>query len=455
MTIYLEIAVYLIFLAVLTKILRPKPYSFVFLFVVYTFISYFLAYFLFQYYPHLSTLIRLPVPRKAYFNTEYYSDTFFIFLAGVVSFSVPFVALKYLKPKKTYYFPLEISFSVALTVFLVFNFLSLYLRSRYHAGVPTGNQPTSKIVEYSWYVFHYISLIALTLTAYKGLNSHSLKKVSVSLMAMLIFGVSLLFLGWKSGFIWTILILFHLLFYIRLNNQGLRRQTTKRILFLLIIAAFSLPTVFILTNHYRKNISETGKQFDLEFLKSSALDAGGASFGSDNLVYIFNRVTGISALFPIVAYEDPEKENGVTVWKNLFTRGSYHPETYFGCNIRKKRSACPPASVTYAPTGWGTFYIYNGLTGVIIGFFVLGGILALFESLVVPVIKSHENYIALYSIVYAVIFPSMVFEGTIVFFAKRHFLSFILAFLLMIGVSVGGRMIQRPKKWTFLKSLEL
>ena len=157
------------------------------------------------------------------------------------------------------------------------------------------------------------------------------------------------------------------------------------------------------------------------------------SFNINNFFYIYNRITGISPLFATVAYEHPDTNNNISFYSNLFTRGSYQPETYFGCNILKDGGACPPPSTAYAPTGWSTFYIYNGVAGVIIGFLVLGSIFAILEKCFIN-LKYKEIFLPLYTVPYAISFPAMIFEGTIVFYFKRHVLSFLLAFFTFIAI---------------------
>ncbi|MGK0289508.1 MAG: hypothetical protein ACI86H_000953, partial [bacterium] len=370
-----------------------------------------------------------------------------VFVLGFISFYIPFFVFKFFRKRELPIIQYKISFFTTFVLFLVFNIISFLLRKNFQAGVPTAIKASSKIIEYSWYLFDYMTLIFLVLTIYKGLNSNSLSKISFSILSAIVYGLTMILLGWKSGFIWVLLFLFHILFFVRFNNLKLKKQTNRIIITFCVLAIFVLPSIFILGNSYRSHIS-SGKKFSFLNFTEMVKNSRETSFKSSNLIYIYNRITGISAFFPTVAYEKTKKDNGVSFWKNLLTRGSYQPETYFGCNILK--IVCPPRLVTsFAPTGWGTFYIYNGIPGVIIGFLVLGSILAFFEYAIESMIKKNENLIALYTITYAIIFPAMAFEGTIVFFFKRHVLSFILAFVIISSVAVLVN--KMTSKFTFKK----
>ena len=64
----------------------------------------------------------------------------------------------------------------------------------------------------------------------------------------------------------------------------------------------------------------------------------------------------------------------------------------------------------------------------VIGFFSLGLFLVFFEKISIQLIRKNDLFIVPYTITYAIFFPAIAFEGTAVFFFKRHVLSFILAF---------------------------
>ncbi len=440
MNIYFILGLYIVFsILILTK-LKPHPYNFSFLFFSYTFIAYFIGFFIFRTHPELSVLIPLPQNRSnVFFNSSYYNDTFLIFLIGMICFYIPFFIIRNFKIKKFISIRFNISFLSAFILFLIFNFASFCIRKYFNVGIPTTVKTNSKIAEYCWYLFDYTTLILLILTIYKGLSSKHLIKYYLSLLSFFIYGVSLILLGWKIGFIWGFLFLFHILFYIIFNNQSLRHRLSKLLVLCTILFTLGLPIIFVLSNAYRVNIN-SNKIFEVSTFKSRVIQSSQTAFTSRNLIYIYNRVTGISALFPTIAYESPNKENEISFWNNLLTRGSYQPETYFGCNIIKCETACPPSKTAYAPTGWGVFYIYHRTLGVAIGFLILGFIFSILEKVLPVLISENENIIALYTVTYAIIFPAMVFEGTIVFFFKRHVLSFILAFLI---IGVGAKLINR------------
>ena len=119
----------------------------------------------------------------------------------------------------------------------------------------------------------------------------------------------------------------------------------------------------------------------------------------------------------------------ISFYDNLFKRGTYQPETYFSCNILKY--VCPPNFGSYAPTGWSTFYIYNRVYGVIIGFLVLGLISVFIENVFIN-LKNKILFLPLFTSTYAMSFPAMIFEGTVTFYFKRHILSLFLAFTVFL-----------------------
>ena len=201
----------------------------------------------------------------------------------------------------------------------------------------------------------------------------------------------------------------------------------KILLIGLIILAI-VPLVFILSNNQRKDrnflekITKNKMKNKIELLISN-------TFTINNFLYVYNRATGISPLFATVAFEEPNKENNISFYDNLLKRGTLQPETYFSCNILKY--VCPPNFGSYAPTGWSTFYIYNRVYGVIIGFFVLGLVAVFMENVFIN-LNNKILFLPLFTSTYAMSFPAFIFEGTIIFYFKRHVLSLFLAYIIFL-----------------------
>ena len=430
---YLLISIYFIFSLLLIFKLKFKSYSFLTLFIIYTFFTYFLGYIVFEYFPEYSTLIPLPQKRSnSFFHENYYNYSFFIFLVGYFFFSLPFLLFNK--------FNLEIInnsiqehqinkiiekyFLIIFSSFLLLNYISYKIRNDYIVGVPYGT-PKNKIAEYSWYTFDYLTIIILIYIIFFGLKSNKHFYRFISAISVIIYGFTTAILGWKSGSIWALIIVIHLVFII---HYFYKKQKKIKILFLIFIILTLVPAVFILSNNLRhdrsfvENITYDKIKSKIELLISS-------SFTMNNFLYVYNRATGISPLFVTVAYEDPNKENNIYFYDNLFKRGTYQPETYFSCNVLKY--VCPPNFGSYAPTGWSTFYIYNRVYGVIIGFFVLGLISVFIENVFIN-LKNKILFLPLFTSTYAMSFPAMIFEGTITFYFKRHVLSLFLAFTVFL-----------------------
>ena len=426
---YLLISIYFIFSIFLIFKLKFKSYSFLTLFIIYTFFTYFLGYIVFEYFPEYSTLIPLPQKKSnTYFNENYYNHSFLIFLVGYFFFSLPFLLLNKINQgirnnsiqKHQINKIIEKYFLIIFSSFLLINYISYKIRNDYNVGVPFGT-PKNKIAEYSWYTFDYLTIIILIYIIFFGLTSNKYFYRFISVISVFIYGITTAILGWKSGSIWALIIFIHLVFII---NHFYKKFNLLKIIIIVLTILFIVPPVFILSQSLR---------YDRNFLENITYDSINskinqliyASFTKNNFLYVYNRATGISPLFVTVAYEDPNKENNISFYDNLFKRGTYQPETYFSCNILKY--VCPPNFGSYAPTGWSTFYIYNRILGVIIGFFVLGLITVFLEKIFIN-LKNKFLFLPLYTSTYSIIFPALIFEGTITFYFKRHVLSLFLAF---------------------------
>jgi hypothetical protein len=331
---------------------------------------------------------------------------------------------------------IEKYFLIIFSSFLLLNYISYKIRNDYIVGVPYGT-PKNKIAEYSWYTFDYLTIIILIYIIFFGLKSNKHFYRFISAISVIIYGTTTAILGWKSGSIWALIIVIHLVFII---NYYYKKQNKLKILVLIFTILTLAPGVFILSNNLRhdrnfvENITYDKIKNKIELLISN-------SFTMSNFLYVYNRATGISPLFVTVAYEDPNKENNISFYDNLFKRGTYQPETYFSCNILKY--VCPPNFGSYAPTGWSTFYIYNRVYGVIIGFFVLGLISVFIESVFIN-LKNKILFLPLFTSTYAMSFPAMIFEGTITFYFKRHVLSLFLAFtVFLLFILLIKRLIHR------------
>ena len=410
-----------------------KLYSFLTLFITYTFFTYFCGFLIFENYPELSTLTPLPKKNNGYFNENYYNYSFFVFLIGYIFFSLPFFILKnYRFNLNKINIDLNLSKIKFLNIFIIFifmNFLSFAIRNNFNVGVPIGIS-NNKIVEYAWYTFDYLTIILLIIVLFNGLLSKSLFYNILSLISPFIYGITISFLGWKSGFIWALIITLHIMIVLKyFYNENIRFIKTKILVFFLTVVLL-IPSIFILSIDLRKdNNLLRNKSFNHIINKINYYFHD--PYNTKKIIYIFNRITGISPLFITVAYEDVNSENNISFFSNLLERRTYQPETYFGCNLLK--FACPPKLQTYAPTGWSTFYIYNGISGVMIGFFILGLISSFIENLFVNS-KNRQIILAIYTATYSISFPAMIFEGTVVFYFKRHILSLFLAFTIVLFI---------------------
>lgn len=436
-------SLYALFTFILFKSrIEIKFHSLLFLFIAYTFITYGVASVVLDSNPELSFVFK-GMPWLSYHDdiAPFYQKSFYVFLAGYISFIAGYLLVG--KKKVNIQLNTSLQFNDTLLVigFLVANWGSYYFRFHFHAGIPMYIAATHKFANYLWYSLNYLSLILLVIVAYRSLLSTKSKDFWIGIFCGLNYGVSLLMLGWKSGIIWALLIFIHAYLFIKRevppHEAKANIKKTKNfaisftIIILLILFSFRLIPKY---RDYTQTIQKNKQPFQISELLSltktafsSKMDSGDQkNFG----VALFNRLTGINALTPIIAMEKSPTENPLSLWGNILKRGSQQPEIYYADKILQIPPSKDAALTTFAPTGVGVFYLYSGVIGVISAFFVIGLLSALFENTVITLTKQSLEFSALYTIVFVIIFPSVVFEGTVFFFLKRHFGSLILVFLL-------------------------
>ena len=412
-----------ILLIIIFKI-KPKIYSFSFLFILYTFFTYFCGSLIYEYNPELDRYHRY-IDKN--FTTNYSTKSFFVFIIGLSTFFISYfivIKINFLKLKKSFNKnnDTKSNFIILVFLFLILDFFSLWMRFYFNVGVPEG-EPRNKIAEYSWYFFDYSALILLVRIIYLSIISDKIQTILLGSVLPHIYGLSTLFLGWRSGYIWVTIILFHvfLIYFFRLKSIS---QIYLKVFSYIVVPFVVLPFFFFFALVFRgeQNFESRINKFNSSSLSNSLT----STLNSDIFLNIYQRVIGIGTLNVTIANTKSNENNNVSFIKNVFTRNSLQPERYFGCNLIKNKSACPPIRTTYAPNAWSVFYIYNQILGVIIGFFVLGIFVSILDKFF-GYYNDFKNSIPIYTIISGILLPAIVFEGTVVFYIKRHVLSFFAA----------------------------
>jgi len=418
---------YLIYVTILLIIIfkiKPKIYSFSFLFILYTFFTYFCGSLIYEYNPELDRYHRY-IDKN--FTTNYSTKSFFVFIIGLSTFFISYfivIKINFLKLKKSFNKnnDTKSNFIILVFLFLILDFFSLWMRFYFNVGVPVG-EPRNKVAEYSWYFFDYSALILLVRIIYLSIISDKIQTILLGSVLPHIYGLSALFLGWRSGYIWVTIILFHvfLIYFFRLKSIS---QIYLKVFSYIVVPFVVLPFFFFFALVFRgeQNFESRINKFNSSSLSNSLT----STLNSDIFLNIYQRVIGIGTLNVTIANTKSNENNNVSFIKNVFTRNSLQPERYFGCNLIKNKSACPPIRTTYAPNAWSVFYIYNQILGVIIGFFVLGIFVSILDKFF-GYYNDFKNSIPIYTIISGILLPAIVFEGTVVFYIKRHVLSFFAA----------------------------
>ena len=416
--------IYIIILLLTILKIKPKIYSFSFIFIFYTFLTYFCGSLIYEFYPELDRYHRY-IEKNYIIN--YSTKAFFVFTIGFSTFFISYFIINKIKFLKLKIFfnkinDTNLNFITLVFLYLVFNFFSFWIRFNFNVGVPEG-EPRNKIAEYSWYFFDYSALILLVKIIYLSVISDKIQTILLGSALPHVYGISTLFLGWRSGYIWITIILFHvfLIYFFRLKSIS---QIYLKVFSYIVVPFVVLPFFFLFAYVLRgeKSFESKINHFNLNTLSKSLNN----SFSSDIFLKIYHRAIGIGTLNVTIANSKSNKNNEVSFIKNVFTRNSLQPERYFGCNLVKNKRACPPIRTTYAPNAWSVFYIYNQIWGVIIGFFVLGIFVSILDKFF-GYYNDFKNSIPIYTIISGILLPAIVFEGTVVFYIKRHVLSFFAA----------------------------
>ena len=197
---------YLIYVTILLIIIfkiKPKIYSFSFLFILYTFFTYFCGSLIYEYNPELDYYHRF-IDKN--FTTNYSTKSFFVFIIGLSTFFISYfivIKINFLKLKELFNKnnDTKTNFIILVFLFLILDFISLWVRFYFNVGVPEG-EPRNKIAEYSWYFFDYSALILLVRIIYLSIISDKIQTILLGSVLPHIYGLSTLFLGWRSGYIW-------------------------------------------------------------------------------------------------------------------------------------------------------------------------------------------------------------------------------------------------------------
>ena len=436
---------YLIYVTILLIIIfkiKPKIYSFSFLFILYTFFTYFCGSLIYENNPELDYYHRY-IDKN--FTTNYSTKSFFVFIIGLSTFFISYfivIKINFLKLKKSFNKnnDTKSNFIILVFLFLILDFFSLWMRFYFNVGVPEG-EPRNKIAEYSWYFFDYSALILLVRIIYLSITSDKIQTILLGSILPHIYGLSTLFLGWRSGYIWVTIILFHvfLIYFFRLKSIS---QIYLKVFSYIVVPFVVLPFFFFFALVFRgeQNFESRINKFNSSSLSNSLT----STLNSDIFLKIYQRVIGIGTLNVTIANTKSNENNNVSFIKNVFTRNSLQPERYFGCNLIKNKSACPPIRTTYAPNAWSVFYIYNQIWGVIFGFFILGIFVSILDKFF-GYYNDFKNSIPIYTIISGILLPAIVFEGTVVFYIKRHVLSFFAASIFIYFLIYSLNYIQNIK----------
>lgn len=432
MSFYLYFLFYFIFTVFVFWRYELRPHSIINFFVLFSFIGYGIQSLILYHWPQYSFVASLTSGINYEEVIPYYPSAFLTFLLGYVAFITGFLLFRNRKLGLPAVEASPDTFYLLFFAFLVSNWGSFQFRSHFKAGVVGFPEATAKFANYAYYSFNYLALILLCVLFFKALRSQKRMYLIAAVFSGINYSAAILLLGWKSGIIYTVVMFIHILLVFKgLNSKKKQLRYGYLASFILLFVIISYLS-FSFIPAYRSAYLTEEKKISFEGIANLAANT---ILNPEDLKKpassIFNRIRGINALVAIVSSEKQLKDRPVSMFDNIFTRNSYQPETYFGTDILKMRGVNVKTGVhTEAPTGWGVFYIYYGNLGVIFGFLVFGVLSALFENTLIHLIKQSYDYIGLYSIWYAIIFSSVIFEGTVFFFLKRHFGSLLLVFVL-------------------------
>ena len=265
---------YLIYVTILLIIIfkiKPKIYSFSFLFILYTFFTYFCGSLIYEYNPELDRYHRY-IDKN--FTTNYSTKSFFVFIIGLSTFFISYfivIKINFLKLKESFNKnnDTKSNFIILVFLFLILDFFSLWVRFYFNVVEPEG-EPRNKIAEYSWYFFDYSALILLVKIIYLSVISDKIQTILLGSALPHVYGISTLFLGWRSGYIWITIILFHvfLIYFFRLKSIS---QIYLKVFSYIVVPFFVLPFFFLFAYVLRgeKSFESKINHFNLNTLSKS------------------------------------------------------------------------------------------------------------------------------------------------------------------------------------------
>lgn len=432
MAFYFYFLLYILFTAFIFWRFEIKLYSIVVFFTLFSFVGYGIQGLILYHYPQYSFVAFGSYGIDYQQVIPFYPSAFLTFLLGYAAFIIGFLAFRNRKINLPAIQATPDSFYLLFFAFLLSNWTSFQFRNHFKAGVVGFPEATAKFANYVYYSLNYLALILLCVLFYKALRSQKRSFILLAVFSGINYSAAILLLGWKSGIIYTIVIFIHIFLVYKGLNPGEKRTRYGYLASFVLLFVIISYLSFSIIPAYRYTYLGKKKEISVEGIMDLAVESvSNTEALKKPASRIFNRIRGLNSLVTIVSSHEQLQDRPISLFHNMFFRGSSQPETYFGTDILKiKGDDVRTGVLTEAPTGWGAFYIYYGNPGVIFGFLVFGILSALFENTLIHFIRQSYDYIGLYSIWYVVIFSSVMFEGTVFFFLKRHFGSLIFVFIL-------------------------
>jgi len=385
----------------------------------------------------LSISLYEPFFAKGYhYNFQYNGSTislaFAVFLIGYVSFIIGFNAVKKGLKLKIYERLAHPFMLTMLSVILII--ASFYFRSRYLVGIPGYNVALIEHAGYLYYPLLYGAIIVTDLAYYTALVRNSRFYTIAGLLLFVLSALLEALLGWKGGSAIAILLILLIYYYVNQYKQHVRRVISKYIITILLILIFLFVLLYPVVTNYRYAVIISGDKADLSnfsILLREYKDVQSFDF-SKTLLGVFGRFSGLDNLVGIVSYNQQGISGHLasppSFFLNLFGMG-IQPEQFYTWYIL---GVDPNIITTSAPTGWGALYIYGGIIGVMIGMLLIGMLSKLLYLTFLTNILRDGRWIIFYAIFMIKIFWPVVFEGTIVNYGTKHFISLLVIYSLFI-----------------------
>jgi hypothetical protein len=410
---------------------KPGLISISVLYITYCFFFFFLALILFLFFPSYNSYYDQVVKLKSE-NKAILTNSFFKFLIFYTAFLLMYSIMQKIKLRKEGLFLKNIEsiifkkkkeilhFSTVLTPLLIL--LNFFFRKHFLVGVPTIEPSIWKPAEYLWYFFDYGSIILLIFSIILSISAEKKRLFLLNSLYFLLYAITQFLLGWKGP------IIFSVFAFVTLNTLYFKRLKIKlRYIFLVTSIFVSFFFISLSSYHHFRDMALKGKPLStitsINIIKNSLPSAQNYQ---SSIQYLVNRFVGVNIFAPINFFLDKEEPN-ISMFDNLFTRGSTFPERYLTEQLFHDGRV--GVNTTEAITIYGALKTYGNDWGLLWGGLIIGLIFGLSQYMFNPYEKLDQTLsTTIYIMVLVYIFPQIIFEGNFIFFLKRNVLTIIFLF---------------------------